>query len=405
MASSVRVNGKTFSLFKQLDISRSKDDFSGEARITVSESVNDESFIKNGDLIEILLDGIHVLTGYAEKISDSESNDSHDISFRARDKVQDLIDSTVPDNVKNLENVTSFKEIVQLCIDGLGLTGQILVIDNVNIFFDSKIKAASVGQNCGEFLQEYARKAQVFLNTDGKGNVLIQKNAGKHITLLLNIPNNISNNIKSSNLSIDYSKRFNKYTIRSNNTMSSDNASTDDLNNSGIAFDNEIRPSRRFEKLSDTPMTKDECKKAAEEEANIRRARSFSYSCSIAGFSANGELWQPGKTVNITDTKKGISGLFLVNKATWSDSAAGDITNLDITYPDKLSVDANPSIITTKTTEDASTYIVQKGDSLADIAYKRGIKLDDLISSNPQIENPRLIFPDDTIIIPIGGIN
>jgi uncharacterized protein (TIGR02594 family) len=49
------------------------------------------------------------------------------------------------------------------------------------------------------------------------------------------------------------------------------------------------------------------------------------------------------------------------------------------------------------------TYVVQRGDSLSDIAQRYGISLQALIAANPQIHNPNLIYPGDRINIPAGG--
>ncbi len=405
MAAEVRVNGTTFKRFKQVDLSRSIDTFAGEVRIMVSQAPDNSSFIKIGDLIEIYLDGLKVFTGYIEKVTDSESKAAHDLSFRARDKVADLIDSNVPESVKALENVSSFSELVQLCIDGIGLTSEIEVVDNVGAEFgdSSKLKASSTGQTIGSFLQENARIVQVFLNSDGDGNVLIQVPDGKHKTILQNVPNARNNNIKTSNIDIDYSKRFYRYTFYSNSSLASDSATINDLNNKGESFDNEIRTTRVFEKIAEKPMTSGECKKCAEEEANIRRSRSFAYKCSVVGFSGNEELWTPGKDVTVKDSLKGMNGLFTVNKVTWSYSHGGEITTMDITLPDKLTVEANATPVTERTTLASSTYGVVSGDTLSQIAVNFNVKLSDLVAANPQIENIDLIYPDQQIKIPGGS--
>lgn len=48
----------------------------------------------------------------------------------------------------------------------------------------------------------------------------------------------------------------------------------------------------------------------------------------------------------------------------------------------------------------AATYTVVKGDSLWKIAQKYKIGLNEIISANPQIKNPNLIYPGDKINIP-----
>ena len=45
-------------------------------------------------------------------------------------------------------------------------------------------------------------------------------------------------------------------------------------------------------------------------------------------------------------------------------------------------------------------YIVRKGDTLWGIAKKYGVSLTALISANPQIRNPNLIYPGDEVRLP-----
>lgn len=55
--------------------------------------------------------------------------------------------------------------------------------------------------------------------------------------------------------------------------------------------------------------------------------------------------------------------------------------------------------VTAQTTYD--TYIVQPGDSLWKIAVKYQVGLDEIIAANPQFPNPRLIYPNDRVKVPL----
>ncbi|HOA81720.1 MAG TPA: SafA/ExsA family spore coat assembly protein [Defluviitaleaceae bacterium] len=48
----------------------------------------------------------------------------------------------------------------------------------------------------------------------------------------------------------------------------------------------------------------------------------------------------------------------------------------------------------------SKTYIVQPGDSMWKIAVKHQIGLSEIISANPQIKNPALIYPNQKLTIP-----
>lgn len=49
----------------------------------------------------------------------------------------------------------------------------------------------------------------------------------------------------------------------------------------------------------------------------------------------------------------------------------------------------------------AQTHIVQKGDSLWKIAVRYEVGLSELITANPQFRDPNLIYPGDTVVIPV----
>ncbi|WP_443112439.1 SafA/ExsA family spore coat assembly protein [Dehalobacter sp. DCM] len=50
-----------------------------------------------------------------------------------------------------------------------------------------------------------------------------------------------------------------------------------------------------------------------------------------------------------------------------------------------------------------TTYVVQPGDSMWKIAVKYQVGLSEIINANPQVENPRLIYPNQKLNIPGVG--
>jgi LysM repeat protein len=51
-------------------------------------------------------------------------------------------------------------------------------------------------------------------------------------------------------------------------------------------------------------------------------------------------------------------------------------------------------------TSTTTSYTVQDGDTLSDIAFNNGISIQDLLDANPDIADPDLIYPADEIVIP-----
>ena len=396
MSIEVKVNGKSYNLFKQIDVTSSLDELLRECRIIVSEQVNDSTFIKEEDKIEVFLDSVVEFTGYVDELSENESNESHDITYRARSLAMDIIDSTVPDKVKFIKGVQKYADLWNMCIQGLGITG-INIIDKIGGTFTSDDKGAAVGENCGEFLQRYARKVQVFPVSNGTGDIIMRKPEGKLKTLLLQLENNKNNNILNSTYNNNISERFGKYIVRSNgnikSVISAGKKVKKNMNLSGEYTDNSIRSTRIFEKTAESPMTASECTNAAKEEANIRKIRGFQYTCEIAGFSANGEMWEDGVLVDVKDYKKGVQGEFLIKDVHYSYSGQGERTFLVLTYPDAYTSLAK-----------FNTYTVIKGDYLNKIAKSQGILLEELLQANPQINKKEYIYEGQEINIPTRSI-
>ncbi|MBO9664706.1 phage tail tip lysozyme [Dokdonella sp.] len=48
-------------------------------------------------------------------------------------------------------------------------------------------------------------------------------------------------------------------------------------------------------------------------------------------------------------------------------------------------------------------YTIQRGDTLSKIAAEKGVSLQDLLAANPQIRNPDVIYPGQSLSIPGGG--
>src|SRR5690606_10683668 len=51
----------------------------------------------------------------------------------------------------------------------------------------------------------------------------------------------------------------------------------------------------------------------------------------------------------------------------------------------------------------SGSVTVRSGDTLSGIAARNGVGLADLIAANPQIRNPNLIYPGQTVHLPGGG--
>lgn len=331
----VTINGTPYALFKTITVSRSLDNASGSFMITTSSNAPDTFPINRGDVISISVDGVSKLYGFIDEINISGDNESHSISFPGRDNTCDLIDSSVPDGAKVIEEQISLKSMCEKVISELGI--QMQVEDNsgqTNIFTEEDLQAAESGDAAIDYLQSYARKKQVFLIPSGDGKLIIYR-PGQEVatTDLIHRYNDNRNNVKSYNVRQSQQARFNQYYVRSQDNYGFfDDADygVDGTKRTGIVTDDSIRTGRYLEIVAEESMDDETCLARAKEEANIRRARSTSYSCVVAGTSmADGTPWDIGQTVTVNDEIANVRGSFIIRSVEYSQSSdAGTQTSI-----------------------------------------------------------------------------
>ena len=357
----VRVNGEPFEYFKQINLSKSLDDICGHGQLVVSKPMDDLSILKINDLVQIFIvddktkTQFQVLGGYQEGVEDNEAEGSHNISFSIRDTVQDLIDSTVPQAVRKMQSYTDFVQILNAVINGLGMSGYIGVNNQrgpLPLPYDSSgipmVKQAEMGTGAGQYISECARIVSCIMNTSyslsGQTQLLLRNftNENQLKTMLLFQTGGTNNNVLESSLSIDYSERYGKVKIWSNGNVTyyQQNPYTGLAGYSGTANDTEARQERLLEIFAQAPLADSaHCAMRAAEEVNLRRARSWKYTCKVSGFTANGQLWDIGQLVRVQDDHRRVKGWFLIKDVEYSYTLdGGAITTMTLTYPDAYGV-------------------------------------------------------------------
>lgn len=323
---------------------------------------SDNSIIKEGDEVVIDIDGEEFLTGFIEIVNKIDQGDKSIIQISGRDNLCDLVDSKI--GAKIYKTPISF---IELCKDVLK-TLNYDVIDNPNNI--RKQKGVSVINKYGdisilqssddvvhrdndsafEVIKRCADKRQLILNSDGSGNLIINDIGGEVCnTLLQRIRNDRNSNILSSNVDIDYSKRFYKYVVKSIPTANG-NATSDTtidplepiikekgrggirsntINATGISYDDEIRKNRIYTTFRQVSSPK-EVQRIAEWENNIRKAQSFVYNCAVWGFRQNldedikkNPLWRVNSLVDVVDDIKNVIGRYLIKSVKYTKNENG----------------------------------------------------------------------------------
>lgn len=323
----VAINGTPYKLFKEAVLSRSIDNASGSFKIFTSSNAPETFPFNRGDVISISVDGVSKLYGFIDEINVVGDIESHTVEMSGRDNTCDLIDSSVPDAAKVIEEQISLKAMCEKVISALGI--KMKVVDNsgqTNIFTEDDLQAAESGDGAMAYLQSYSRKKQVFLIPSGDGDLIIYRPGNDVATTdLIHSYNDNKNNVKSYRLKQSQQARFNKYYVRSSDNIGFDDDAdygVDGTKRTGIVTDDSIRAGRYLEIVAEETMDDATCLERAKEEANVRRARSTSYLCVVAGHSqADGTPWDIGQTVTVNDEIVNVKGSFIIREVEYSVSS------------------------------------------------------------------------------------
>jgi len=274
---------------------------------------------KGGEACRVIVDGTPVIDGFIEVVNVDYDAKSHTITVEGRGKTGDLIDSSLAG--KEINPPISLKKIIEDVIAEIGL--DIAVIDNTAIedFNEAEDKLGpAVGENAFKFIERLARKRQVLLTSNGDSDVVITRSEPDEIFVnLQNVVQSNENNIISSSVSYDRTKRFRDYLVKSQQNTSSlvfsGNVDLSDVvEQGGSALDDEVRAGRQLVIKAEKASSNDQATERAIWEANIRRTRSQVYSATVNEYRTKaGELWSTNKLVTIRDEFADINARMLIN--------------------------------------------------------------------------------------------
>ena len=350
MSTVVMVNGSKLQAIKQINVCRSLDNISAECQLVTSADPDSVGYIHLGDQIQVYLDGLSKIYGYADKFVDTESNDGHTITWTIRDSVADLIDSTCPASMKYINAKTStLQQFILNAINAVGISNMEVIDQNGYSFPAELTKAAKTGQKIGDYLNDVCRLKGAIMSTDGMGNIILY-NLGSVLqyTMLVNQYNGKQNNILESTLEIDNAARYYKYSFHSSGGIDVGDEgywyTYKDHIGTALDIDPAIRSTRVLELNADISPTSDDINNQltlrAQQESNLRRSRAVNYNCKIAGYSGAQQPWDIGQLVKLRDEKRNCFGLFMIKEVTNELSDSGESTSLKLTWPDAYGIQA-----------------------------------------------------------------
>lgn len=229
------------------------------------------------------VDGVNIITGYVTKIITSYDTSSHTVNIIGTDRAIDVVDCSVVSNTQYKAPI-SIAELAERVIADSGLEG-IGVVDKSDSgqLRDPDEISAETGKGIFEFLDEYAKKQNVVLTSDGDGNIVVFRNAGFNGGARLENKKGSSANkyIISASGTTDVSKRFSSVSVRSQGGLSGFfefAADTADVENiEGASEDSAVQRNRPRTIIAQSANDAKGCQEQATWEVNKRRSDSIIY--------------------------------------------------------------------------------------------------------------------------------
>jgi len=343
------VNGQPFEDFTRASVQKSIDSMAGSFSFQATWDEGQPFPIPRAASVQIYINDQQIIDGYVERINPQISVGGGSIEISGRDKTSDLIDSSLPANAVQVVAGISFEEVIRRGIAAIGSNvGVINNVQGLEPFGSADVISNEAGENLYSFLDTLAKKKQVLLTTDGAGNIVITRSSSQQINFeLRNLDNDEQNTITVSSVSIDDSNRFHTYAVVTQGnvtglTLSGGSFSPGDVANTSsvMVTDSEIRAGRTLYLNADENMSSADCTALAQWEANIRKARSRSYSCTVDGHSDNdGQIFRPNMLVPVMDSSVNVFETMLISSCSYEESVdGGDVTYLELVHKDSYTL-------------------------------------------------------------------
>lgn len=381
----IDIDGYEYTGWESLELNDDLEQLGNDFTLTTNIPANITETLHKGQAIIISIDGEKALTGYIDKVSITESAESSLMTVTGRDKTSDFVDSRLSN--KTFTPPIGFEQIFKKLLTEVGYevvspnsisnpiaeelgTNKISIINNYGAIQDFQTNEG-IGFNSSEsaydLIRRLADKRGIILGTNGDGNITIDEIGAIQTETVLqrflddSTTGTLKNNIKTATYNDSMADRFHEYKIASKGTGGTNSSlvftdkdkpvdaknKLDPINNdlikySATVYDEDIRPSRKFYAVVPN-LNNAQCLDRAKWELNIRKAKDFTYTCTVAGFRQNSiapygaysinPLWAANTKVYLVDERYNLQGEYLIRavryKQSVSEGAICELTLVD----------------------------------------------------------------------------
>jgi len=333
----IRVRGRRFAGWKEVQIFRSMEHVAGGFEITMHD-LSPRAAVP-GQPIEIYLGTRdRLLRGYVDRVKARMS--SREARIQGRDRTSDLVDNSAglrPGEGEALEENLEYlsirlERLVRSLAEPFGI--EVLVTDVDATTFIDKF-AVEPGETAWASIERACRQLGILAFSNGDGNLVLARPGNQHATRDLVQ----GENVLDAELDLSLADRHSVYIVKAQRRGQDDEFGSVVAAVEGRASDSEIDRFRPLLVLSEAMSSSSSAESRAQWEATVRAARGAQIFVETQGLREFPSLpttpiWQPNRTVRARLPKLSLDSEFLIASVRLTSSERGKRARIRLVRPD-----------------------------------------------------------------------
>lgn len=345
----LKVGGVTYSNWLTADITYGIETVARSFALTVTMPGDVERspvHFGPGDAFQLYIGADKVIDGYVDAVAPQYDANSSSVAVTGRSKTGQLVDCSVVGSKRYNDQTIEKISRKLAALQGVKVTTDLPKGESIG----APIRRFVVdhGEKIFDAIERVARTRALLLYDDADGRLVLQRGAPGSFPLQIGAEIERGRNVLAGDGNFDVSGVFNEYRIKSQTAGDDDSYGEAVTGIEAVATDPDLifgGYKRTLVLPTDSGANRKEAKARAEWEAANRAGRSSLVNYKLRGWrDGNGDLWQPGTLVSVTDGFLSIKADLLVVSVGLSISNDGGlVTDLTLapeagyyaTLPDK----------------------------------------------------------------------
>lgn len=326
------IGGTSYEGWESVHVELSMENLSGSFALQLSDQDGGTATaIKPNDPCVVMINGQVVITGYVDKVTPSFDATSHKIMVTGRDKAGDLVDSSHVKGTGQYKN-KKIDEIVKDVASPFGVE----VTNNVE---SKTLETFNVDQGATAFevIQKLAKRGNFLAVSDGKGGVLLTREATEMMgTSLIQ-----GENILAANCDYDASKKHSEYIVKGQKQGKDDDPVKSIARNKASVANDYVNRYRPLLIIHDGQADQSVVKERAQWEAKIRASKATKAEITVQGWDSGGGLWGINRLVQVQSNWLGINDVMLITNVSFTLDENGELAKITLASQGSYSNDSS----------------------------------------------------------------